>query len=228
VKSKSKKPRRASKGGNITQTVKISLGGAGGAGGGLESLYKQLQQKMGGSGTGSSAFYPSSPSYYRLTGPDQKFAQTPDALSGRNQAVPNNLVSKTLLHPTLGDKGLADRLGAMVQQTKERVLARTASAPSSRLIPSSPEPNRPISAVQSQMVAGRPIITDPSLPRQNPTGRGNYVAPYDGEKGAPDSGYFPQQAQAPLSVAQEQALQRQVGASTPSGGLKKKSPRPKK
>lgn len=222
-----KKPKKSARGkrqgsGNITQTVKVSLGGAGGA---LEGLYKQLQQKMGGSGQQSSAFYPSSPSYYRLAPPSQQFAITPNALSGHNMAIPNNLVSQTLSKPMAGDTGLADRLGEMVQETKHRVLAKIAKPLSSRLLPTDPEPNRPISAVQSQMVAGRPITQDPSLPRQRPAGRDNYVMPYDAERGAPDSGFFPQKAQAPVSVAQEQALQRQVASSaTP----KKKSPPRKK
>lgn len=208
-KTKQKKSRRGKQGGgNITQKVNISLGGSGG---GLESLYKQLQQKMGGQGQSSSAFYPSSPSYYRLLPPHQTFAQTPDALSGRNLAIPNNLTSNTLQEPLHGRKDLAERLGAMVQDTKRRVLAKTATTSSSRLIPTAPEPNRPISAVQSEMVAGRAISTDPSLPRQKPAGRGNEVQPVMGQVGAPDSGYFPQQAHAPLTVAEEQNLQRQVG-----------------
>lgn len=221
---KAKKPKKSARGkrqgsGNISQTVKISLGGAGGA---LEGLYKQLQQKMGGLGSQSSAFYPSSPSYYRLVPPSQQFATTPNALSGVNMAVPNNLVSQTLTNPMAGNQGLAERLGAMVQDAKHRVLAKTAKPQSSRLLPTDPEPNRPISAVQSQMVAGRPITQDPSLPRQRPAGRDNYVMPYDAQRGAPDSGYFPQQAQAPVSVAQEQALQRQVASSASSSVASKK------
>lgn len=227
MKKQKKAPRGKRHGsGNISQTVKISLGGAGGA---LEGLYKQLQQKMGGQGNGSSVFYPSSPSYYRLVPPSQQFATTPHALSGTNMAVPNNLVSQTLTNPMAGNQGLAERLGAMVQETKHIVLAKTAKPNTSRFLPTDPEPNRPISATQSQMVAGRPITQDPSLPRQRPAGRDNYVTPYDAERGAPDSGYFPQQGQAPISIAQEQALQRQVASSTtPSGGTKKKSPPRKK
>jgi len=231
-KAKKPKQKKSARGkrqgsGNISQTVKISLGGAGGA---LEGLYKQLQGKMGGLGSQSSASYPSSPSYYRLAPPSQQFAITPNALSGANMAIPNNLVSQTLSKPMEGNTGLAERLGTMVQDTKQRVLAKIAKPLSSRLLPTDPEPNRPISAVQSQMVAGRPITQDPSLPRQRPAGRDNYMMPYDAQQGAPDSGFFPQQAQAPISIAQEQALQRQVASSssTPSGGTKKKSPPRKK
>lgn len=229
---KAKKSKKAPRGkrqgsGNISQTVKISLGGAGG---GLEGLYKQLQQKMGGQGSGSSASYPSSPSYYRLVPPNQQYAHTPNALSGMNMAVPNNLVSQTLTNPMAGNQGLAERLGTMVQETKRRVLSKTAQPLSSRFINTSPEPNRPISAVQSQMVAGRPITQDPSLPRQRPAGRDNYMMPYDAERGAPDSGFFPQQAQAPVSVAQQQSLQRQVASSATVSekSPKKKSPPRKK
>ena len=224
--SKSKKAKRTGKSGNITQTVKISLGGTGA--GGLDSFYKQLQQKMGGAGTGSSPSYPSSPSYYRLMGPTQTFAQAPDSLSGRNQAVPNNLVSQTLIRPSHGERGVALAPASVSRPSapRESLLSKAYAQMSQRIVPSDPEPNRPISAVQSQMVAGRPILTDPTLPRQKPTGRDNYVAPHDAEVGAPDSGYFPQQGQAPVSVAEEQALQRQVGASAssaPSKGKRGKS-----
>lgn len=227
VKKTSKKLKKGRPGsGNISQTVRISLGGVGG---GLDALYKQLQGKMGGLGSGSSASYPSSPSYYRLAPPNQQYAMTPNALSGKNMAIPNNLVSQTLLNPMAGREGLADRLGAIVQETEQRVLGKTERGSSSRFLPSDPEPNRPISATQSRMVAGRPITQDPSLPRQRPAGRDNYMMPSDAERGAPDSGFFPQQGQSPITITEEQALQRRVGSQPAvSAPLKKKSPARKK
>lgn len=210
-KSKSRTTTIGSK--NITQTVKISLGG-GGKGGVLDSLYKHLQKDMGGPGQGSSPSYPSSPSYYRLLPPNQTFAQTPQALSGQNQAVPNNLVSRTLINPSHGSAGVATAKGVGAAQEivrQERLKSEAFAKLGQRIVPSDPEPNRPISAVQSEMAAGRPILSDPSLPRQKPAGRDNTPQPTVAEVGAPDSGYFPQQAQAPISVAQEQALQREVG-----------------
>lgn len=220
TKSIKSKPKKQVGRGNVTQTVKISIGGQGkGQGQDLLELYKKQAQPMGGQGQSSTPSYPSSPSYYRLTGPQQQFASTPDALSGRNQAVPNNLVSHTLLRPSHGDRGVASASASSLPAREERpssLLSQAYAKMSQRIVPSAPEPNRPISAVQSDMVAGRPIIHDPTLPSQKPTGRDNYVMPYDAERGAPDSGYFPQQGQDPVTVAEEQNLQEQVGQGSES------------
>lgn len=208
-KAKSKTTTIGSK--NITQTVKINLGGRGGDK--LDELYKKENKMMGGLGTASTPSYPSSPSYYRLAPPNQQFAHVPDALSGRNQAVPNNLVSQTLLRPSYGQVGHASvPVSAPPRPSEYRssLPGFSYAGSSHRIVSSDPEPNRPISVVQSEMAAGRPILSDPSLPRQRPAGRDNYVTPYDAERGAPDSGYFPQQAQAPVSVVEQQELQREV------------------
>lgn len=184
--------------------INITIGGKN-----KDDLYHALNQKMGGMGSSSSSMFPSTPSYYRLSAPALNQA-IPAPL---NVAIPNNFVNP--LQPTQPLQQGSDR-------RREEIVPPQSSAPivrphlnvyggSSAFTPVPPEPNRPISAVQSVLTAGRPIVNDPSLPRLRPTGRDNYVRPYQGQYDAPRSGYFPQNGMFPRTREQEESEDSEVG-----------------
>lgn len=191
------------------QKVSIRIGGEKTE---MGKLYSALHSQMGGSGSNSSAMFPSTPSYYRLAAPSLNQA-IPAPL---NMAIPNNLVNP-LFAPTPLHQGSSSHRSEDVippqptsQSMRTNLHVYDGSSP---LVHTAPEPNRPVSAVFSERTAGRPIVADPDLPRQRPTGRDNYQAPRQGQLDAPRSGYFPQRGQQPKTRESEYEEDSEVGSS---------------
>lgn len=177
----------------------------------MEKLYFKLNHQMGGMGSSSSSMFPSTPSYYRLSAPNLNQA-IPAPL---NMAIPNNLVNPLQPSQPLRQGSSSRSYDVVAPQPTSRFqpLNIHTYGGSSAFTPVEPEPHRPISAVMSSMTAGRPILNNPDLPRQRPTGRDNYISPYQGQMDAPRSGYFPLRGQAPKTREEEQSEDEEIASS---------------
>lgn len=187
----------------------------------MEKLYSKFNAQMGGMGSSSSSMFPSTPSYYRLSAPNLNQA-FPAPL---NMAIPNNFVNPLQPIPPLrqgSSRGGSNDIVPPQPTSRFQPVNIHTYGGSSAFSPVEPEPHRPISAVMSSMTAGRPILNNPDLPRQRPTGRDNYVSPYQGQTDAPRSMWFPLRGQQPRTREEEQSEDEEVGSSK----KKKSSMRP--
>jgi hypothetical protein len=189
--------------------INISLGGRGEKQESSESLLELLKKKSGlSSGSGMFSAPATTQGYFRLSEPVQ-----PMIKPNINMAIPNNRVNAAI-QVGVPHQGSSHNSHDVIQPVPTSTITPSNISTyhgSSAFMPVRPEPHRPISAVMSQMTAGRPILSDPSLPRQRPTGRDNYVAPYQGQLDAPRGMFQPIRGMFPDSREQEEQEDRQVG-----------------
>lgn len=174
-----------------------------------DSLLDLLKKKSGvSSGSGMFSAPATNQGYFRLAEPAQ-----PVIRPNLNMAIPNNRVNAAVQvgAPSQGSSHNSHEVIQPVPTSSITPPHLSVYHGSSAFIPVRPEPHRPVSAVMSQMTAGRPILQDPTLPRQNPTGRDNYVAPYQAQHDAPRGLFQPLRGMHPDSREQEEKEERQVG-----------------
>ena len=183
---KKKKVKRVSKTHlqNINK-INIHLGAKGEKEDGLlEMLAGTAFKKKSSVGGGSGMFSApgTSQGYFRLAEPAR-----PAIAPNLNMAIPNNRVNAiSQIHdPSQGSSHNPHNVAPLLPTNTVAQPNLSIYSGSSAFTPIKPEPHRPYSAVASQMTAGRAILPDPSLPRQKPTGRDNYVSPYQGQVDAP-------------------------------------------